>query len=104
MVFNSKVTIYKRNLSHDGISWEKEEFDACIYKKNGIDLTAANDSTNNYIIIRILSDTGICKPGDRVAIGSYETSMPAEDAYVITAVTENFKGSREMHHVKIQAE
>lgn len=103
-MFDRKITIYNKTIENSTVKWEKKVFNGTVYEKQGISINASDDIKNNYIIVRILCGESICRPGDRIVTREAESDIPPENSYTVTNVTENFIGSRAMHHVKIQAE
>ncbi|MDD4689184.1 MAG: hypothetical protein PHE51_05500 [Eubacteriales bacterium] len=105
MLFNRSVTIYKQSMSSDGISWGKSTYEkAYIHRTDGINKTDDMDIGSNKLIARVSSQIPICNVGDRIIEGNPPSPLPPENCYTITAVTENFIGSKDMWHIKIFAE
>lgn len=98
------VVIYRKHLTKEGIGWIVYRycpFSVC-FKELLLDNTNNSYSCGD-VTVRIRTDESICKVGDMLEFGVGSGFEPPEDAFEVTAVTENFKGSEDMWHVKITA-
>jgi len=98
------VIIYHKRLTPYKIEWTASvhsvmtSFFSCMMIDN-----LNNDMLYDNMRLRIRTSESICKVGDRVEFGDVPKDTPDENSFEIVSVTENFRGSPSMHHVKITA-
>ena len=98
------VTIYYKTLTDEGIKWQLIYTPVMSVGFKSL-LIEHTDNTfyTNGITVRIKTDSTICDVGDLICLGFGGSPNPPDDAFEVVEVTENFKGSPDMWHVKIKA-
>lgn len=98
------VTIYRKNLTPDGVSWSAKcykTFSVCFKEL----LSSYDDDTCVFYeaSVRINAENHICFVGDMIYFGDNPPSIPNDKAYTIVEVANNFSSSPSMRHVRLLA-
>ncbi len=98
------VIIYRKNLTANGIEWNPALYSAfSVVVKEETDEVINRTDAKGYITVRIKTNESICKAGDMIELTAEVKDEPDTMYYEIKSVTENFKGSKDMWHIKITA-
>ena len=70
----------------------------------GTRVGARGHEERNGLTVRIPGKNGVAVcPGDRVLPGEHPDFLPPENAFLVTAVQDNRKGSPKIQHIKVVA-